>query len=751
MKSDSRITMQLTATLARSFMASFKTAESTVKSFEKQAKKLDAALDITDKMKKLENSSKALGNSIKKTEEKLNKLQQEAAKTGDAYGTLTQQINKQKAKLEEYKNKQKSVNNEVSKASGKLRNYGIDAKSASEAQAKLNSKIAEQSRLMQQQKQQETRQSIARGVRGVGRGMVSAGFMSFGAGLGTLYTAHNFMKKSMHVERQLALMKAISADDKSFDIKTAESNIREVALKSGIAMDTLADLSVDLSKAGIDLAKQVGPRGMLKTMADMSLATGESPETAMKMLSQIQATFSKSLSKDKTLRSTGYDTRDALNMVVQAANDSIISVSDINESMKYVASTMEVMGVSLPESLAMITQIGKGNLRGGQATRSFKSAMLGFASPTKKATDTIADFKKETGFDFDVWTKTGTFKGLDYLVERLTTLNELVSPKSYMDFVSNVFQKEAAVAIMQLTKEGTKGLADLRTEVARMQKAAKEDLIGSSAINQLNTVSGAMDLLKTQFDELAAVMFFDLGGKEILKQTLTDMRGLVGVITDLTKKNKWMVQGIIEAVPWLGTLGVAFGALGMVTGSVLSTIGDIGLGVLAFQKIFPVASAAIATFASGAIGWFSKVAVAAWASLGPYGLLALAGTAAIGYGAYKGYEAISDNISESRARRALQDNGGLTADSVLTPEFKAEKQRTAMDKNSMFERSISKAPIQTVNNGNNHIVFNIHGGKDSTALEDTKAFMEFARNYKAPEAPAFIGAGSAFKSKDGFN
>jgi hypothetical protein len=29
--------------------------------------------------------------------------------------------------------------------------------------------------------------------------------------------------------------------------------------------------------------------------------------------------------------------------------------------------------------------------------------------------------------------------------------------------------------------------------------------------------------------------------------------------------------------------------------------------------------------------------------------------------------------------------------------------------------------------------------------------MEFVKNYKAPEAPAFIGAGSAFKSKDGFN
>ena len=749
MKSDSRITMQLTATLARSFMASFKTAESTVKSFEKQAKKLDAALDITDKMKKLENSSKALGNSIKKTEEKLNKLQQEAAKTGDAYGTLTQQINKQKAKLEEYKNKQKSVNNEVSKASGKLRNYGIDAKSASEAQAKLNSKIAEQSRLMQQQKQQETRQSIARGVRGVGRGMVSAGFMSFGAGLGTLYTAHNFMKKSMHVERQLALMKAISADDKSFDIKTAESNIREVALKSGIAMNTLADLSVELSKAGIDLAKQVGPRGMLKTMADMSLATGESPETAMKMLSQIQATFSKSLSKDKTLRSTGYDTRDALNMVVQAANDSIISVSDMNESLKYVGPTMDILGVTFAETAAMITQIGKGNLRGGQATRSFKSAMLGFASPTKKAKDTIADFKKETGFNFDVWTDTGNFKGLDYMVERLTSLRELVSNKSYLDFVSNVFQKEAAVAIMQLTKNGTKDLIAYRTEIERLKNAAKDDLISTSAVNQLNTVSGAMDLLKTQFDELAAVMFFDLGGKEILKQTLTDMRGLVGVITDLTKKNKWMVQGIIEAVPWLGTLGVAFGALGMVTGSVLSTIGDIGLGVLAFQKIFPGASAAIATFASGAIGWFSKMAVAAWASLGPYGLLALAGTAAIGYGAYKGYEAISDNISESKARRALQDNGGLTADSVLSPEFKAEKQRTAMDKNSMFERSISKAPIQTINNGNNHVVINIEGSADKEVLEDLKNL--FKTPGTTPVMPAFIGAGSAFKSKDGFN
>ena len=749
MKSDSRITMQLVATLTKSFMSSFKTAGDTVKDFEKKVKKLDDALDISNKMKKMETASKALGNSIKKTEEKLNKLQQEAAKTGDAYGTLTQAINKQKAKLEEYRNKQKAVNDQVAQASNKLRTYGVEAKSAAEAQQKLNAKIAEEKRLLDQQRQHDFKKRVASGAKGVGRGMVAGGFMSFGAGLGTLYTMHNFMKKSMHVERQLGLMKAISADDKSFDLKTAETNIRDVALKTGLTMDTLADLSVELAKAGIDLSKQVGPRGMLKTMADMSLATGESPETAMKVLSQIQATFSKSLSKDKTLRATGYDTRDALNMVVQAANDSIISVSDINESMKYVASTMSMMGVSLPESLAMITQIGKGNLRGGQATRSFKSAMLGFASPTKKATDTIADFKKETGFDFDVWTETGNFKGLDYMVERLTTLNELVSPKSYLDFVSNVFQKEAAVAIMQLTKDGAKGLSDLRTEISRLQNAAKEDVIGASAVNQLNTVSGAMDLLKTQFDELAAVMFFDLGGKEILKQTLTDMRGLVGVITDITKANKGMVQGIIGAVPWLGTLGVALGALAMVSGSVLSTIGDVGLGVLAFQRIFPVASAAIATFASGAIGWFSKMAVAAWASLGPYGLLALAGNAAIGYGAYKGYEAISDNISESKARRALEENGGWTADSVMNPEFKAQKERTSQDRNTMFATSISKAPIQNVNNGNNHVVINIEGSVDQGVMGDLKNL--FKTPGVTPAMPAFIGAGSAFKSKDGFN
>ena len=741
MKSDSRITMQLVATLTKSFMSSFKTAGDTVKDFEKKVKKLDDALDISNKMKKMETASKALGNSIKKTEEKLNKLQQEAAKTGDAYGTLTQAINKQKAKLEEYRNKQKAVNDQVAQASNKLRSYGVEAKSAAEAQQKLNTKIAEEKRLLDQQRQHESRKNMAKGLNGVGRGMVAGGFMSFGAGLGTLYTMHNFMKKSMHVERQLALMKAISSDDKSFDLKTAEANIREVALKSGITMDTLANLSVDLSKAGIDLSKQVGPRGMLKTMADMSLATGESPETAMKMLSQIQATFSKSLSKDKTLRSTGYDTRDALNMIVQAANDSIISVSDMNESFKFLAPTMDILGVSLAESAAMVTQIGKGNLRGGQATRSFKSAMLGFASPTKKATDTITAFREETGFNFDVWTDTGNFKGLDYMVERLTTLRELVSNKSYLDFVSNVFQKEAAVAILQLTKNGTKDLVAYRTELARLQNAAKEDVIGQSAINQLNTVSGAMDLLKTQFDELAAVMFFDMGGKEILKQTLTDMKGLVGAITGVTKANKGMVQGIIGAVPWLGTLGIAFGALGMVTGSVLSTIGDVGLGVLAFQKIFPGASAAIATFASGAIGWFSKMAVAAWASLGPY--------AAIAGGAYLMHEWSQNMQHEAMYGPADRKGPEHTESSLFTPEFKAEKQRTVMDKNSMFERSISKAAIQNVNNGNNHVVINIDGNVDQAVFDDLKNL--FKTPGVTPAMPAFVGAGSAFKSKDGFN
>ncbi len=742
MKSDSRISLQLVATLTKSFVSSFSQAGATVKKFEKEVKKLDNALNLTDKMKKMETDSKSLGNSIKKTEEKLVELQKEAHRTGDAYGTLTTAINKQKAKLEDYKNKQKLVNNELANASKKLVNYGIEARSAANAQQQLNAKIAEEKRLLEQKKTHETRRNIASGVRGVGRGMISGGFMSFGAGLGTLYTAHNFMKKSMHVERQLALMKAISADDESFDLKTAETNIRDVALKTGLTIDTLADLSVDLSKAGINLANQVGPRGMLKTMADMSLATGESPETAMKMLSQIQATFSKSLSKDKTLRATGYDTRDALNMVVQAANDSIISVSDMNESLKYVGPTMDILGVSFAETAAMITQIGKGNLRGGQATRSFKSAMLGFASPTKKAKDTIADFKKETGFDFDVWTETGNFKGLDYLVQRLTTLRELVSNKSYLDFVSNVFQKEAAVAIMQLTKNGTKDLIAYRNEISRLQDAAKNDVIGESALNQINTVSGGLDLLKTQFDELAATVFFDLGGKEILKQTLGDMKAIVAGITEFTKANKWMAQGIVGALPWLGTFGVAFGAISMVLGSVVGTVGDIALGVLAFTAAFPQASAAIGAFADKAIFFLNGVAAAAWRSLGPYSLIA--------GGAYLAYNWSRDMQHEAQYG-SVESRKGLpeTDSSLFTPEYKSQKDRLATDRNTMFATSISRAPIQNVNNGNNHIVFNITGGKDSTAAEETKAFMEFARNYKAPEAPAFIAAGSAFKSKDG--
>jgi diaminopimelate epimerase len=136
------------------------------------------------------------------------------------------------------------------------------------------------------------------------------------------------------------------------------------------------------------------------------------------------------------------------------------------------------------------------------------------------------------------------------------------------------------------------------------------------------------------------------------------------------------------------------------------------------------------------------MAVASWASLGPY--------AAIAGGAYLMHE-WSQNMQHEAEYGSVDSRKGLpdTNSSLFTPEFKAEKQRTVMDKNSMFERSISKAAIQNVNNGNNHVVINIEGSVDQGVMDDLKNL--FKTPGVTPAMPAFIGAGSAFKSKDGFN
>ena len=737
MRSDNRIQLRIGAVFAKNFFPTFDKAEKVVKKFDKLVSKTESAVNATKKYKEVQQSVNKLEKEYKQAKEELKKF------SGASLEAATKQ-KQLKNKVDEINRSLNREKDTLSKTERTLKEYGISTRNVANEQKNLNRQLEYQNKIASIRARGMKAAGMFKGMKRAGHGMISEGFMNFGAGSAMLYGMHNFFKEPMALQKTMALITAQN-DEEVFNRGNLRNKIRDLAITRGLSVSKIADLSLGLQKAGFGYSYQT-QGGFLDTMVNMAVGSGESPEVALTSLSQIQSAFG------SYMKRAGITARDAMNMVQKAANDSIISISDLNESMKYLAPSFKAMGgnATLEDALAFITLVGKSGLKGGLATRALKTSFARLAAPTKKMKDTIAAYADPVygvGVDFDIYDDFGRFKGMQTALEELVKIKEKTTPRAFKAFVKEVFGGEAITAIENVVSEGKKSLREYSEELDNLRAAAKQDLINKQVAETMNTAGQQVSILVQNIRELANTVFFEGESGKALVSMLKDASGVIKNITTYLREDP-IGQKIARHLPAMivgfGAFNLAVGTTQMLVGNVLRVFGGLGMGVVdvvikiqllkATMKFLTGEAILFNTAAMGGLFNVSKwgflastitnirnLAMGMWAAIAGPALPWIAGTAAIGAAGYFGYKAFKKH-KENQTKNFLGiDPSNLSYTSAdPNKEYSLMEQQMASKKNKVLNELTSFSnQLQNVTSNDSYVInITTKEGADNNELAD---------------------------------
>ena len=217
-----------------------------------------------------------------------------------------------------------------------------------------------------------------------------------------------------------------------------------------------------------------------------------------------------------------------VDVLARAANSSTASVTDMGESLKYVAPVASALGVSLEETGALIAILANNGIRGGMAGRGLSSVMSKLIAPTKDAQAAL----KAVGIRAEELNP--QIVGVDAALRKLASVPQVELVKMFgvenLD-VSNILAKNAS---------GFKGMTD---EMRRAEVTAKK------------MAETRMDNLTGDFDELGAAvdaLRIKLAGGAFYDQ----IRAATQSFTEFLNSNR---EAIVENIQKVGSLALTLG------------------------------------------------------------------------------------------------------------------------------------------------------------------------------------------------
>lgn len=148
-----------------------------------------------------------------------------------------------------------------------------------------------------------------------------------------------------------------------------------------------------------------------------------------------------------TMYQFGLATRDMgkiADIIVNAANQSMVSVENFSTAMRYLGPTAKAFGISLEEAAGYIEMMANSGMRGSIGTRAFGTSLVNLASPTKQA----AEIMQQLGFD--AYNSAGNFVGLTEMTRRLQASLTGLTNKERDKAISIIFGNEAIQEMLQL-------------------------------------------------------------------------------------------------------------------------------------------------------------------------------------------------------------------------------------------------------------------------------------------------------------
>ena len=421
-------------------------------------------------------------------------------------------------------------------------------------------------------------------------------------GVGTAITA-----MSANFEEGMSEVQAISGATGE-DLQKLTDTAKELGSKTKYSATEAAQGMANLASAGFDVNQIISAMpGMLDLAASGNIDLASAADIA-----------------SSTLRGFGLEASEAAHVadvLAKAAADTNAGITDTGEAMKYIAPVASAMGFSLEEVAAAIGEMANAGIKGGQAGTTLRSALTRLANPSKEASDLM----KELSFSsYDASDNMLPLKGI---ISNLNSSLEGLTEGQKQQAIATIFGQEAMSGMLTLIQAGPEELEKLTDSFVNSDGAAK-----NMAETMQNNLKGAITKIKSALE----------GAAISLGDTLLPM--LDGLADKIQSAVDWfnnLDDATKESIVKYGLYVAAAGPAILVTGKLINTgvtavsaIGSLARGVGVLTKSVTGLGSVSTVAAKGGI---AKVG-AGIISLGPAGVAAGIGIAAVGAAMYAAHE-----------------------------------------------------------------------------------------------------------------
>ena len=554
------------------------------------------------------NGDKESSNKVKKVEETAEKAKKKLKDLGNQTASPTAKLNdKMSSPLDKLESKTKKLSDRTISPTAKLKDNatsGLDkVKSATEKlnnkEAKVKVKAEDQASSVIEKANNKLTSWLKAGSKKV-ISIALAGTLAMGG-----FGATTAIKTYSDFEKGLSNVKAVSQATDS-EMKQLSNTAKSLGASTEWSAVQVTQAEELLGQAGFSTKENISALPGLLSLAsagDLDLAAATDIASG-------------------TLRSFNIDasnTSHVADVLALSASATNSDVTDLGETMKYVAPVSASLGISFEDTAAAAGLLSNQNIKGSQAGTVLRQAMARLASPTKEA----AGLMKTYGINaFDTQ---GNMKPLSGVVDNLNSSLGKLTSQQRADIISTIFGTESMSGVLALMNQGGQSLSDLSKRLSDANGAAKD-----MANTKLDNLSGQWKILKSAVEGMNIALGERLA--PYAKQFVTWFTGKIPDITD----------GIVNAVDYLSNHTEDIKETAIAIGTVVTAIagfniaGSIGNSISGISNLVSLfKGASVAKDATETAVGISKVGLAAKilpALFSPVGLAITAGVATTAYG-----------------------------------------------------------------------------------------------------------------------
>lgn len=554
------------------------------------------------------NGDKESSNKVKKVEETAEKAKKKLKDLGNQTASPTAKLNdKMSSALDKIESKTKKLSDKTISPTAKLKDNatsGLDkVKSATEKLNNKEAKVKVEAEDKASSVIEKANNKLTSWLKAGTKKVISialAGTLAMGG-----FGATTAIKTYSDFEKGLSNVKAVSQATDS-EMKQLSNTAKSLGASTEWSAVQVTQAEELLGQAGFSTKENISALPGLLSLAsagDLDLAAATDIASG-------------------TLRSFNIDasnTSHVADVLALSASATNSDVTDLGETMKYVAPVSASLGISFEDTAAAAGLLSNQNIKGSQAGTVLRQAMARLASPTKEA----AGLMKTYGINaFDTQ---GNMKPLSGVVDNLNSSLGKLTSQQRADIISTIFGTESMSGVLALMNQGGQSLSDLSKRLSDANGAAKD-----MANTKLDNLSGQWKILKSAVEGMNIALGERLA--PYAKQFVTWFTGKIPDITD----------GIVNAVDYLSNHTEDIKETAIAIGTVVTAIagfniaGSIGNSISGISNLVSLfKGASVAKDATEAAVGISKVGLAAKilpALFSPVGLAITAGVATTAYG-----------------------------------------------------------------------------------------------------------------------